>query len=104
MQLELDDDRISGRWTPSAALRTADGSVAPIAITTLLDEAAFWLGATPRVAELCASAMEVQRLTSASATERDVAAAPVGRAAMPMPAFDSMLWQFYAGRTSLLQR
>jgi len=32
-------------WQPRASFRRADGSLAPAALTTLLDEAAFWLGA-----------------------------------------------------------
>jgi len=32
-------------WQPRAPFRRADGSLAPAALTTLLDEAAFWLGA-----------------------------------------------------------
>ena len=45
MRLSIDDESVSGRWTPNASLRAADGAVAAVAITTLLDEAAFWLGA-----------------------------------------------------------
>ncbi len=32
-------------WQPRAPFRRADGSLAPAALTTLMDEAAFWLGA-----------------------------------------------------------
>src|SRR5713101_8082687 len=34
-----------GTWEPRASFRRDDGSLAPAALTTLLDEAAFWLGA-----------------------------------------------------------
>ena len=43
-RLTIDDDRVSGTWTPSDAFRAAE-ALAPVALTTLLDEAAFWLGA-----------------------------------------------------------
>jgi acyl-coenzyme A thioesterase PaaI-like protein len=45
VQLAIDEVDVSGRWMPHAAFRLADGAVAPVALTTLLDEAAFWLGA-----------------------------------------------------------
>ncbi len=43
-RLTIDDDLVGGVWTPSDKFRVGD-TVAPIALTTLLDEAAFWLGA-----------------------------------------------------------
>ena len=44
-QLSFDDERVWTRWTPRETAARPDGSLAPIALTTLLDEAAFWLGA-----------------------------------------------------------
>jgi hypothetical protein len=44
-ELRFDDERVWTRWTARGAAARADGSLAPIALTTLLDEAAFWLGA-----------------------------------------------------------
>ena len=44
-QLFFDDERVWTRWVPRETAARADGSLAPIALTTLLDEAAFWLGA-----------------------------------------------------------
>ena len=44
-QLVFDDERAWTRWTPRETEARPDGSLAPIALTTLLDEAAFWLGA-----------------------------------------------------------
>src|SRR5262245_15949278 len=44
-QLAFDADAVSGTWQPRAPFRRADGTLAPAALTTLLDEAAFWLGA-----------------------------------------------------------
>jgi len=43
-QLRHDADAVGGIWTPDAKHRV-DGVVTPVALTTLLDEAAFWLGA-----------------------------------------------------------
>jgi acyl-coenzyme A thioesterase PaaI-like protein len=41
----FDTDTVRATWQPRAPFRRADGSLAPAALTTLLDEAAFWLGA-----------------------------------------------------------
>ncbi|HKQ66599.1 MAG TPA: PaaI family thioesterase [Methylomirabilota bacterium] len=43
--LEFDADAVRAEWQPRPAFRRADGTLAPAALTTLLDEAAFWLGA-----------------------------------------------------------
>jgi acyl-coenzyme A thioesterase PaaI-like protein len=45
LRLALDEELVRGTWTARDDLRGIDGNIAPIAITTLLDEAAFWLGA-----------------------------------------------------------
>jgi acyl-coenzyme A thioesterase PaaI-like protein len=45
VRLAIDDASVRGAWTARENFRGADGNVASIAITTLLDEAAFWLGA-----------------------------------------------------------
>ena len=44
-RLAFDADTVRVTWQPRAPFRRADGSLAPAALTTLLDEAAFWLGA-----------------------------------------------------------
>src|SRR6059036_841630 len=44
-RLGFDADTVGGTWEPRASFRRADGSLAPAALTTLLDETAFWLGA-----------------------------------------------------------
>jgi acyl-coenzyme A thioesterase PaaI-like protein len=44
-RLGFDDDTVGATWEPRLPFRRADGSLAPAALTTLLDEAAFWLGA-----------------------------------------------------------
>ena len=41
----FDDRAVVGVWTPRDRFRAADGTLAPIALTALLDEGAFWLGA-----------------------------------------------------------
>ena len=44
-RLSFDDTAVGGVWEPRETTAMADGSLAPIALTTLLDETAFWLGA-----------------------------------------------------------
>jgi hypothetical protein len=44
-RLGFDDVVVAGRWPPRDTSRTADGMLAPLALTALLDEVAFWLGA-----------------------------------------------------------
>ena len=44
-RLRADASTVGGTWTPGANFRAADDTVATVALTTLLDEAAFWLGA-----------------------------------------------------------
>jgi acyl-coenzyme A thioesterase PaaI-like protein len=43
-RLAIDDDTVHGAWEPRPALRADDGTLATVALTGLLDEAAFWLG------------------------------------------------------------
>ena len=45
VQLRADDTAVGGTWTPRPGFRRTDGTLSPLALTTLLDEAAFWLGA-----------------------------------------------------------
>lgn len=45
VRLRYDDAAVGGTWQPRDGFRAADGRLAPLALTTLLDEAAFWLGA-----------------------------------------------------------
>ncbi|OLC31473.1 MAG: hypothetical protein AUH81_17805 [Candidatus Rokubacteria bacterium 13_1_40CM_4_69_5] len=45
VRLMHDDAVVGGTWQPREGFRTADGALAPVALTTLLDETAFWLGA-----------------------------------------------------------
>ncbi len=45
VQLMADDHTVGGTWTPRAEFAADGGTLAPVALTTLLDEAAFWLGA-----------------------------------------------------------
>ena len=44
-RLAFDARVVAGTWTPDARFVAADGGLATVALTTLLDEAAFWLGA-----------------------------------------------------------
>jgi hypothetical protein len=43
--LRFDADSVFGVWTPGPRFRSERGHLAPVALTALLDEAAFWLGA-----------------------------------------------------------
>ena len=45
VRLRADATAVGGTWTPRPGFSLADGTLAPLALTTLLDEAAFWLGA-----------------------------------------------------------
>ena len=45
VQLRADETAVGGTWTPRPGFRRTDGTLSPLALTTLLDEAAFWLGA-----------------------------------------------------------
>jgi acyl-coenzyme A thioesterase PaaI-like protein len=45
VQLEFDDAEVRGTWQPREPFRTANGALTTAALTTLCDEAAFWLGA-----------------------------------------------------------
>ncbi|OGL01509.1 MAG: hypothetical protein A3I14_15545 [Candidatus Rokubacteria bacterium RIFCSPLOWO2_02_FULL_73_56] len=45
VRLAFDDRAVWSAWTPRAPFREPDGALAPAALTTLLDETAFWLGA-----------------------------------------------------------
>jgi acyl-coenzyme A thioesterase PaaI-like protein len=44
-RLWLDERHVTARFTPRESLRANGGTLAMVAITALLDEAAFWLGA-----------------------------------------------------------
>jgi hypothetical protein len=45
VRLRADATAVGGTWTPRPGFGLADGTLAPLALTTMLDEAAFWLGA-----------------------------------------------------------
>lgn len=44
LRLAFDDAAVGATWRPGPAFAAADGSLAVVALTTLLDETAFWLG------------------------------------------------------------
>jgi hypothetical protein len=44
-RLTFDAHAVGGAWTPPPGFRADDGRLSAIALTTLLDETAFWLGA-----------------------------------------------------------
>jgi hypothetical protein len=45
LRLYFDDETVHAAWTSSDGFREDGGALAAVALTTLLDEAAFWLGA-----------------------------------------------------------
>jgi hypothetical protein len=45
LTLRADADAVGGTWSPPPRFVASGAAVAPLALTTLLDEAAFWLGA-----------------------------------------------------------
>jgi len=45
LRLAFDDASVGATWRPREGFQTEDGALAPVALTALLDEAAFWLGA-----------------------------------------------------------
>jgi acyl-coenzyme A thioesterase PaaI-like protein len=45
VRLGFDARAVGGVWTPRPAFAAGDGRLSPAALTTLLDETAFWLGA-----------------------------------------------------------
>lgn len=45
VRLGYDEQTVGGTWQPNDGLVSASGTLAPIALTTLLDETAFWLAA-----------------------------------------------------------
>ena len=45
VRLHADAHTVGGTWTPRPGFRLGDGTLAPLALTTILDEAAFWVGA-----------------------------------------------------------
>lgn len=45
LRLRADADTVAGTWMPRPGFATSGGALAPLALTTMLDEAAFWLGA-----------------------------------------------------------
>ena len=45
VRLRADDASVGATWRPRPGFRQDDGTLAVVALTTLLDEAAFWLGA-----------------------------------------------------------
>lgn len=45
LRLTFDEGAVGATWRPREVFRAEDGMLAPVALTALLDEAAFWLGA-----------------------------------------------------------
>jgi hypothetical protein len=69
-RLAHDAHHVRGTWTPGPPLVASGGRLAPIALTSLLDEAAFWLGALASGESGMTTALEVE-------VAGDVAAGPI---------------------------
>jgi acyl-coenzyme A thioesterase PaaI-like protein len=88
--LEIDDDSVGGVWTPRDELRAEDGTLAGVAVTALLDEAAFWLGAAASGEAGMTTDLRV-RLHAAVAFGRRIVVGGA-HASMRAPADDARYW------------
>jgi acyl-coenzyme A thioesterase PaaI-like protein len=90
-RLGFDAHAVGGMWKPDARFIASDGRLAPIALTTLLDEAAFWLGALATGESGMTTELRVT-LTDAAGS---VGAVRIGgeRAAVRRRADDGRYWQ-----------
>jgi hypothetical protein len=66
-RLAFDAATVGGTWTPLPRFRNADGRLATAALTTLLDETAFWLGALASGESGMTTALRVSVLTDTPA-------------------------------------
>ena len=67
LRLRADDDAVGGTWMPRSGVVVAPGALAPVALTTMLDEAAFWLGALATGEARMTTALRVTLHAEASA-------------------------------------
>jgi acyl-coenzyme A thioesterase PaaI-like protein len=88
--LAFDARTVGGTWKPDARFATGDGRLPTVALTTLLDEAAFWLGALATGESGMTTELRVTLVESAAAG----AAVRVGgeRAAARPRADDGRYW------------
>jgi acyl-coenzyme A thioesterase PaaI-like protein len=89
-RLRADDVVVGGTWTPRPGFRTPDGTLAPVALTTLLDEAAFWLGAFATGESGMTTELRVTLHAAASAAEPITVAG--ARASVRARAGDARYW------------
>ena len=90
VRLRADDDAVGATWTPRPGFRRHDGTLAPLALTTLLDEAAFWLGALATGESGMTTALRVTLHAQAKADETITVTG--ARAAVSPRADDARYW------------
>jgi hypothetical protein len=90
-RLTIDDDVIGGTWMPRAELGRDDGTLAPIALTALLDEAAYWLGAAASGESGMTTDLRIQLRTAAVALGPQIVVAG-RRATVRQQADDPRYW------------
>jgi len=90
VQLRADAAAVGGTWTPRPGFGTAGGALAPIALTAMLDEAAFWLGALATGEGGMTSELRVTLHTEASAESAITVAG--ARAAVRPRAGEARYW------------
>ena len=94
-RLAFDTHAVGGTWSPDPRFVRSDGALATVALTTRLDEAAFWLGALATGESGMTTELRV------TLHERAVATGPVRiageRAAVRPRADDSRYWETRVG-------
>jgi len=88
-QLRADDVAVGGRWTPPPGFADGESALPTVALTTLLDEAAFWLGA---LASGEAGMTTELRVTVHAAARRDAPITVAGARTATRPRADARYW------------
>jgi hypothetical protein len=91
-RLAFDDRTVGGEWQPDARFVREDGALSPVALTTLLDEAAFWLGALATGESGMTTELRVT-LHASAATAGDRIHVSGERGAVHPRADDARYWQ-----------
>jgi len=89
LRLRADEASVGGSWTPPPGFDTA-GALAPVALTTALDEAAFWLGAL--ATGEAGMTTELRVTLHAEASARTVIVVAGARAAVRARQGDARFW------------
>ena len=88
-QLRADDVAVGGRWTPPPGFADGGSALPTVALTTLLDEAAFWLGA---LASGEAGMTTELRVTLHAAARGDAPITVAGARTATRPRADARYW------------